>query len=404
MSYQYAVIDIETTGLSRYKHKITWIGIGLVKNLEDGIDKIHLFNMSIAKREKKFLELIEYLRKHKVHIIWQGGKFDTLFILHHLGVLIPIHEDVLLLGTAYDMAGSHKLKDMAMKYLGVDDWDIATKKKTGGKAKDIKPYLTKDVQYTWELFVYLTEHMSEDKWMHYQHILRPAYRMYRDVEINGIYLNRKQFKNVKAKYEKIRKEKLEVLTAQYDINWNSSDQLQKVLFEEENLPVIKRSAKTRKPSANAEVLKRLAYDGYPIAKQILEYREADTLVKMFLNRWGDDASFDGRIHPNFGITNVRTGRTSCSDPNLQQVPRNKEVRSCFKAPPSKLTDGKKKVFFEADYSQLELRIAADIANDRTMIEIYRKGGDIHTSTARIFTKGKEPTKEDRNKAKAVNFG
>lgn len=62
------------------------------------------------------------------------------------------------------------------------------------------------------------------------------------------------------------------------------------------------------------------------------------------------------------------------------------------------------MFFEADYSQLELRIAADYSNDQTMLKIYNEGGDIHTTTAKLMTNGREPTKEERGKAKAVNFG
>ncbi len=130
---------------------------------------------------------------------------------------------------------------------------------------------------------------------------------------------------------------------------------------------------------------------------IMDYNQVNTVCKMFLNRWGDDLGTDGRIHPSFNLTNVVTGRTSCSDPNLQQVPREKAIRKLFTAP-------KGRVFFEADYSQLELRIAADYANDRAMLEIYRTGGDIHTETARLMTGGRDPTKDERNKAKAVNFG
>ena len=88
---------------------------------------------------------------------------------------------------------------------------------------------------------------------------------------------------------------------------------------------------------------------------------------------------------------------NCQNPNLQQVPRTKDVRAIYKAPPGRL-------FFEADYSQLELRIAADYSNDQTMLKIYNEGGDIHTTTAKLMTNGREPTKEERGKAKAVNFG
>ena len=99
----------------------------------------------------------------------------------------------------------------------------------------------------------------------------------------------------------------------------------------------------------------------------------------------------------FNVDTVRTGRTSCQEPNLQQVPRDKKLRSLFNA-------RKGYVLFECDYSQLELRIACHYANERTMHEIYNNNGDIHTRTAQIVTGKQEVSKEERGKAKAVNFG
>jgi DNA polymerase-1 len=221
--------------------------------------------------------------------------------------------------------------------------------------------------------------------------------MYRDVERTGIYFDRKQYKVVKAKYKQIADEKLAELKKRYDINWNSSDQKAKVLFGDEGLPVLKVSKKTGNPSAYKKVMNRLASKGYELPTMILNYNEANTLNKMFLNRWGDDSSYDGRIHPNFQLTSVVSGRTACTDPNLQQVPRCKDVRALYHAP-------KGRVFFEADYSQLELRIAAHYANEPTMLKIYKNNGDIHTETAKILTNGRDPTKEERGKAKAINFG
>lgn len=136
--------------------------------------------------------------------------------------------------------------------------------------------------------------------------------------------------------------------------------------------------------------------GYEIPKLLLEYKDAATRNKMFLNRWEDDC-YESRIHPSFNLTNVVSGRTSCNNPNLQQVPRTKDIRGLFAGAPGM-------ILFEADYSQLELRIAAHYANEKTMLDIYRNNGDIHTETAKLFTNGRAPTKEERGKAKAVNFG
>lgn len=401
MKIKYATIDIETTGLNRFHDEITWIGIGLAEEIGEPLYKNYTYDMSKPSRVKKCLEMFDKLRERKIKIVWQGGKFDTLFIEEHLSVRLPISEDVLLLGTAYDLAANHKLKDkgrgMAERYLGVSDWDIPKKEKLSGDEDSVEPYLRKDVKYTWELFCFFMEHCTQLQLKQYKELLRPVYRTYREVERNGAYIKLDKLKEVQKKYADIEAEKLAELNAYYKINWNSSAQVAQVLFEEEGLPVLKKSPKTGKPSADASVLNRLAAKGHELPQLIIEYKEANTLNKMFLNRWDNDLGSDKRIHPSFGMTNVRTGRTSCSNPNLQQVPRNRDVRGLYTAPKGKL-------FFEADYSQLELRIAADYANDPTMLDIYKNNGDIHTTTAKLMTNGRQPTKEERNKAKAVNFG
>lgn len=396
MRYEYATIDIETTGLNRFKDEITWIGVGFSESL-DADTKIKTFEYSNPKDIKAFLQAVDRMRKDRMKTVFQGGKFDALFIEHKMGIKIPIAEDIMLMGTAYDLAAEHGLKPMAMKYLGVLNWDISTKEKKSGNVKTVRPYLRKDVLYTWQLFQFFMENMDPAQMKIYRQLLRPAYLMYRDVERNGAYVDVEALRQVRKKYAKLEEEALANLNRQYHINWNSSGQVAEVLFEKEGLPVLKKSKKTGKPSADASVLKRLAAKGHELPQQILQYKAANTLNKMFLNRWESDLGPDKRIHPSFNLTNVVSGRTSCQNPNLQQVPRTKDVRGIYKAPPGRL-------FFEADYSQLELRIAADYANEPTMLDIYLNNGDIHTTTAKLMTGGREPTKEERNKAKAVNFG
>lgn len=396
MRYEYATIDIETTGLNRFKDEITWIGVGFAESL-DADTKIKTFEYSNPRDIKAFLQAVDRMRKDRMKTVFQGGKFDALFIEHKMGIKIPIAEDIMLMGTAYDLAAEHGLKPMAMKYLGVPNWDISTKEKKSGNVKTVRPYLRKDVLYTWQLFQFFMENMDQAQMKIYRQLLRPAYLMYRDVERNGAYVDVEALRQVRKKYAKLEEEALANLNRQYHINWNSSGQVAEVLFEKEGLPVLKKSKKTGKPSADASVLKRLAAKGHELPQQILQYKAANTLNKMFLNRWESDLGPDKRIHPSFNLTNVVSGRTSCQNPNLQQVPRTKDVRGIYKAPPGRL-------FFEADYSQLELRIAADYANEPTMLDIYLNNGDIHTTTAKLMTGGREPTKEERNKAKAVNFG
>ena len=392
----YATIDIETTGLNRFKDKITWIDIGLSHNLDETFFKDYYLDMRDDKELDRFKSIVNQLRKKKVKTVFQNGKFDTLFIETQYNIKLPIHEDVMLMGTAYDLAEEHGLKDMAKRYLGVPDWDISKKEKLSGDSSII-PYLKCDVKYTWELFCYFMNEMTPQQQKIYKKILRPAYLMYRDTERNGIYIDVPKLRQVREEFKKREQEKLDWLKSRYDINWNSSAQVADALFDKEGCPILKKSGKTGKPSADAEVLNKLAAKGYDIPKVLLEYKAANTLNKMFLNRWEDDLGYDKRLHPSFNLTNVVTGRTSCQNPNLQQVPREKSVRGLFDAPKGKL-------FFEADYSQLELRIAAEYSHDPVMLDIYKNGGDIHTTTAKLMTGGREPTTEERGRAKAVNFG
>lgn len=393
--YEYVTIDIETTGLNRYKDDITWIGVGLAKSLEDDQIKILTYDATKPKQLEKFRNIISHAKESKSKLVFQNGKFDTLFLEQKLKLKLPISEDTMLMGTAYDLVAEHGLKAMAQNYLGVPDWDIKKKEKLSGDKDIVEPYLLCDVRYTWKLFQFLMANMTGKQMKIYRELLRPAYRAYRDIERNGLYLDLEALKAVKKKYNEDEKRLLAELKKHGDINWNSSAQVAKVLFKPGGCPVLNRTAKGA-PSTAADVLKELSMQGYVVPKLLLEYKDAATRNKMFLNRWEDDC-YESRIHPNFNLTNVVSGRTSCNNPNLQQVPRTKDIRGLFSGAPGM-------ILFEADYSQLELRIAAHYAKDKTMLSIYNNDGDIHTETAKLFTNGKDPTKEERGKAKAVNFG
>lgn len=401
MKYKFATIDIESTGLSRFKDKITFIGIGLSKEMGVPISKYLFYNMSQEDEVEKVKKTLRKILDRKLKVVWQNGKFDTLFIKRHLGIMLPIHYDTLLLGNAYDMAAEHGLKKMAQNYLGVDDWDVAKKDKTSNKPEVVIPYLKKDVKYTWELCCFFISELNKKQVRIYKKLLLPAYKTYRRAEHKGIYINLEELKEVSKKYYNEMDRTLKVLTDQYDINWNSPDQVSKALFSEdgEGLPILKTTA-TGKPSSDAATLKKLRVNGFKIAEQILEYKFYNGAVTKFINSWPEYAKYDGRIHPHFNITDVRTGRTSCSDPNLQQVPRNPELRNRFSA-----QKGRK--FIEADYSQIELRGAAHYSKDPVMIDAYKHAKDLHMITAMGIT-GKNDeklvTKEERTRAKPVNFG
>jgi DNA polymerase-1 len=133
-----------------------------------------------------------------------------------------------------------------------------------------------------------------------------------------------------------------------------------------------------------------------LARLILAYREARKRASTYGRDFLKYVT-DGRLYADWHQLGAITGRMSSSDPNLQNIPRDPKYRTCFRAPEGR-------VLIKADYSQIELRIAAAIAKDRRMLEAYRQGLDLHTLTAQMVLGKAEVTKEDRQRAKAVNFG
>lgn len=186
----------------------------------------------------------------------------------------------------------------------------------------------------------------------------------------------------------------------YEFNINSPKQLGVALFEDLHLPC-KKKTKTGY-STNAEVLEGLVHE-HPCISQILEYRSLSKLKSTYCDGLLKVIEPDGRIHTRFNQVETRTGRISSLEPNLQNIPirteLGREMRKFFVA-----GEGKKLV--DVDYSQIELRVLSDLANDETMINAFNNGDDIHTITAsQVFNMPVEMvTPQMRSSAKAVNFG
>ncbi len=196
------------------------------------------------------------------------------------------------------------------------------------------------------------------------------------------------------------KRNIYLMAGHEDFNIDSPKQLNVVLFEEMGLP----TGKKRKTgySTDAETLKELA-DKYPIAGEILAYRTYTKLYNTYVKGLSGCVAPDGRMHTTFKQTETRTGRISSAEPNIQNIPVRTEIgrnfRKFFVAPEGK-------TLVDADYSQIELRVLASLANDKVMIETFKENRDIHTETAAsVFNQPVEwVDAELRRKAKAVNFG
>lgn len=201
--------------------------------------------------------------------------------------------------------------------------------------------------------------------------------------------------------ERIEELKAEIYSmAGCEFNINSPKQLGEVLFEKLQLPAKKKTKSGY--STNADVLESLKYE-YPIVEFVLKYRQLSKLKSTYCDGLISAVSEDGRIHSTFNQTEARTGRISSLEPNLQNIPvRTEEGRKLRKFFIAK--EGF--VLCDADYSQIELRVLADISNDKNMIEAFNTGVDIHTLTAsEVFNIPQQMVLPImRSRAKAVNFG
>ena len=237
----------------------------------------------------------------------------------------------------------------------------------------------------------------------FNNIDMPTLEVLADMQWNGMYADENELNKFGDKL----KEQLETKTkiiyemAGEEFNINSTKQLGEILFEKMKLPVIKKTKSGY--STDVDVLEKLKSED-PIISEILEYRQLMKLnstyvegLKPYIN------PKTGRIHSFFHQTITATGRISSTEPNLQNIPTRfelgKQVRKIFKPE-------KGKVYIDADYSQIELRVLSHMSEDKHMVQAFKEGQDIHKQAAsKVFkTPIEEVTKEQRSNAKAVNFG
>ena len=223
-----------------------------------------------------------------------------------------------------------------------------------------------------------------------------------EMEHIGFLINKEELKDYAVKLDYAIKARQETIfaIAGCEFNINSPKQLGEVLFEKMGLPAPKKTKSGY--STDAETLEKLR-QYTPIVDEILEYRTVAKLKSTYADGLICAIGDDGRLHTNFKQALTLTGRLSSADPNLQNIPirtaEGREIRKVF-------IPKEGCVLIDADYSQIELRVMAAMSGDENMISTYKKGEDIHTSTAaQVFgVAPDEVTGEMRKKAKAINFG
>jgi len=305
----------------------------------------------------------------------------------------------------------HGLDALTMEYFGHKN--LTYKEMTGTGSKEIgfdevevyraTEYAAEDSDMTWRLKGKLQPQLKDSTLKLYNEIELPLLEVLAEIELNGIYVDRKHLKELSSKIGKqlLHLEKNIYVLADEEFNINSPKQLSVILFEKLKLPVVKKT-KTGY-STDVSVLEQLAVE-HKLPEQVLSYRQLAKIKSTYVDALpGEIFKNTGRVHTSFNQTVAATGRLSSSNPNLQNIPirsdMGKEIRKAFTAEGDNM-------LLSADYSQIELRILAHLSKDKALKNAFDKGEDVHARTAAdIFGSSLDQVDENsRRMAKAVNFG
>ena len=345
--------------------------------------------------------------------IGQNIKYD-IRILNKYGVYFKSIADTMLISYSIDNGiYKHNLDDLSFNHL--NHTTIKYKDVVGTGKNEITfdkvsiesavNYAAEDSLLTYKLFLNLYPRLIKERANFvYQNIDLPLVEVLSKIEQNGIEVNKNFLTKLSKDFEKESK-KLELniyKLSNEEFNIGSPKQLGEILFINLKIPGGKKT-KSGTYSTDSSTLNALASDGYEVAKLVLEWRELTKLKSTYTDALFRLTDSKSRVHTSFGLANTLTGRLSSTDPNLQNIPirteNGKKIRTAFIS-----KEGSKLLSF--DYSQIELRLAAEISGDKNFIKAFKNNEDIHASTAReIFNlKDNQINHDFRRKAKAINFG
>lgn len=380
-------LDIETNGLDVFGSKVVTIQI-----LQPSGRTIILKDPQSLDNLKPILE--------KSLVIGHNLKFDAKFLKHHFGVtLYNVYDtylaEIVLSGGLYaGKSGVVGLEDLILRYCGItiDKGEQTTFKYGVPLTQSQKEYAVNDLKYLPEIY---RKQQAKIKLLELESVINTEMNTLPAMvwlELSGIYVDQHKLDTlrvgVEAKKQQAEQELYKIFGTS-EINLNSTKQLKEAL-NKIGLPVT---------STKAE---ELAKFNHPAIKALKDYKEAEKLLNTFIQKIpGHINQNTNRIHANFFQIGAKSGRLSCTKPNLQQQPSKTlpEFRTIFRAEP-----GNKIV--TADYSQIELRIIAQVSQDQEYLNAYRNNEDLHKLTAsKIFKKPLDQVEnKDRTVAKTVNFG
>jgi len=345
-----------------------------------------------------------WLKDNARKLVGQNARFD-LALLQQEGLFIPRVWDTYLADRMLrpDERGGSSLEDIAKRYLGLRLDKTLQASDWGRELTDAQwEYAGQDVTVLPRLRAVLEERIKRLGMLDVARIEFEAVPAFAMLVRTGFVLDQDRWKALWDKAEAdladVERQLLQILPSgvrqgvlfgaqPVGVNLKSPDQVRDALAR----------LGIAVESTDEHHLKAL---GHPVAAMLLKHRELATRLKMFFRPMlGYVHPLTGRVHSEYWQLGAASGRTTSSNPNLQQIPREAEVRGCFGVAPGH-------VLVVADYSQIELRIAAEVSGDERMIDAFRRGVDIHRQTAALVT-GKdlnEVTKSERQTAKSLNFG
>ncbi|WP_331344953.1 DNA polymerase I [Cellvibrio sp. UBA7661] len=347
--------------------------------------------------------------------IGQNLKYDRSVLLNYDIELRGIVFDTMLESYVWNSIGSrHNMDDLAQNYLG---YKTVTFEEIAGKGvkqlsfnqikvEDAGHYAAEDADITLRLHQFFWPQLSQIPSLKsvFENIEIPLVPVLSRIERNGALVDAKLLgqHSIELGERLTQLERKAYDIAGQEFNLSSPKQLGVILFEQQKLPIIKKTP-TGTPSTAEEVLQELALD-YPLPKVLMEYRGLAKLKSTYTDKLPLEINKrTGRIHTSYHQAVAATGRLSSQDPNLQNIPikteEGRRIRQAFIAPA-----GYKLV--AADYSQIELRIMAHLSDDAGLLSAFEKGLDVHRATAaEVFGVGLDAvTPEMRRSAKAINFG
>jgi DNA polymerase-1 len=406
--------DIETTALEFFKAEIVGVAVWVA-----GSGYYVPFIVPPAEARRGHLDFDDF-RREMAGIFADAGirktghnlKFDMLHLRQRGMPVDGVEHDTMIMSyLLFPNRRAHQLKELSAEFLGIRQ---TTFEELVGKGKSRVPigevktekvgdYCAADASCSGQLVDKLLPQLRERKLLGlYRDIEIPLVQVLLDMEWHGLLVDRVFLQEADSRLrEQIAATEKEVQEmAGYALNLNSPQQLAELLFDKMNLPLSKKTPKTRAQSTDIAVLNELKE--FPVVERIIAYRTYKKLHSTYVQGLLENLDERDRVHTQFNQTVTATGRLSSSNPNLQNIPVGEiaglNLRRAFVAAPDRL-------LLSADYSQIELRVMAHFSGDGNLLQAFAAGVDIHQRTADLVFGADlfSPRNELRRRAKIINF-